>query len=607
MAARPKLALPALLLALASCSTPPPATTVETDAGDTTDAFTPPVDGGRDVGIDGGDPPVTPEQICPGDPDCAPGGDMHLFAGAARIEITPDPTDYETFTDVNGNSEYDPANGDTFVDRNGNGVFDGVWMAGFGNARAATSVNDPQWVRTLVLRYGNTTIAWVAIDCVGYFIDEIDLIRAAIPASAGVDLVNVSATHVHEAQDTVGMWGRELLVSGYDDAYMQRIRDAAVQSVMDAVAGLEEANLSYGGVFLRDVDTVGDGSGVDDVLRYVGDNRDPFVMDDQIRLMRLVAVDGEGTTTGSDTIATLINYAGHPEYAGSRNTALSSDFPNWLRLAVEEGVDGPTVGGTLQHRDGVGGIAVFINGAVGVQIGPNHVHIRRWDGTPVDEDQLLASQTVGEQLGYHVLGALRGGEMTMLDGSLVPLGFRTARFYLPIQNHGYHLMFRNGVFHRDVFHYDDSRIIDTRRMVNVPDVYTEIAVIDVGPAQMFTIPGELDPILFTGIDGERAFTPPGVPVVDTTQENPPDITLPMDPPILALARADARDADQVWLLGLTNDFLGYMVPPFDFQTDSAMTYLTEAPGHHYEETNSIGRDGWPRIYYKLQQLLAYTP
>jgi len=233
------------------------------------------------------------------------------------------------------------------------------------------------------------------------------------------------------------------------------------------------------------------------------------------------------------------------------------------------------------------------------------VHIASWSGTPIDRGQLLASQTVGEQLGWHILGALGDGHMTMLDGSMVPLGFRTARFYVPVENHGYHIMFSSHVFHRAVFHYDPTRQIDTRRMINVPDALTELTVIDVGPAQMITIPGELDPLLFTGITGRRAFTPMGQPVVDTTQMNPPDLTRAMDPSILSLARADARDADQVWILGLTNDFLGYMVPPFDYQTDPAMTYLSEAPGHHYEETNSLGIDAWPRIYWKLGQLLAY--
>ena len=35
--------------------------------------------------------------------------------------------------------------------------------------------------------------------------------------------------------------------------------------------------------------------------------------------------------------------------------------------------------------------------------------------------------------------------------------------------------------------------------------------------------------------------------------------------------------------------------------------IAEAPGDHYEETNSIGESGWPRVKDKLEQLLAWEP
>ncbi|MCZ7683139.1 MAG: hypothetical protein M5U28_31765 [Sandaracinaceae bacterium] len=77
------------------------------------------------------------------------------------------------------------------------------------------------------------------------------------------------------------------------------------------------------------------------------------------------------------------------------------------------------------------------------------------------------------------------------------------------------------------------------------------------------------------------------------------------PPYLRdLAR---EDADQVWLLGLTNDFLGYFIPEFDYELGPGVPYLTEAPGSHYEETNSIGQDGWPRLHDKMRQLLEWRP
>jgi hypothetical protein len=593
----------ALLLGLAACNSPAatPDAGPEVDAGpadaNTHDAYLPP---------DGGDPPLVPDLVCPGGPSCPVSADTQLQVGAAAITITPDLADYETYTDVNGNGEFDPS--DTFVDTDGNGTLDALWMAGFGTGRGAMGVSDDLWARAVALRVGETTMVFVAIDCVGYFIDEMDLIREAVPASLEVDYVIVSATHVHEAVDTIGIWGATDLESGRNDRFMAYIRERAVMAVEQAVAGLEPANVDTTSLFLRDVDTDGGdtSTGVGDVARYLGDNRDPAIFDDQIRLMRFVAVDGEGTTAGSDTISTLINYAAHPEYAGSDNVLLSSDYVNWLRDAVENGVDGP--GDPAEHREGVGGVAVFINGPLGVQIGPNRVHLAAWDGTPVEEDTLTASQTVGEQLGWHILGALRGGApLTTLDGSDFPIGFRRARLFLKVENTRYQIAFRQGLFDREVFHYNPDIPINTRLGVNVPDVETEIAVIDVGPATMITVPGELDPLLFLGTSGRRAFTPMGMMPVDPTRENPPDLSMSTGPYLLDLARADARASDQVWILGLTNDFLGYFVPPFDFEIDATMTYLIEAPGSHYEETNSLGPSCWPRLLGKYQELLAFTP
>ncbi len=103
----------------------------------------------------------------------------------------------------------------------------------------------------------------------------------------------------------------------------------------------------------------------------MSDSRDPVILDDEIEIMRYVEA-------GSDvTIATLINFGSHPEYAGSHNTQLSSDYAHWLRQGVEDGVLGPDG----EMVPGVGGIAVFYQGAVGSQIGPNDLEAEAWDGT----------------------------------------------------------------------------------------------------------------------------------------------------------------------------------------------------------------------------------
>src|SRR5690606_33887996 len=125
-----------------------------------------------------------------------------------------------------------------------------------------------------------------------------------------------------------------------------------------------------------------------------------------------------------------------------------------------------------------------------------------------------------------------------------------------IENRRYHIAYLSGLFTRQLYEFDPERPI---RSGNLPSVLTEIAVVDVGAAQMITAPGELDPALFVGgYDG--SYTPDGIPIVDPSAENPPDLSMAPPPPYLRdLAR---EDATQVWLLGLTQDFLGYFIPPF---------------------------------------------
>ena len=49
------------------------------------------------------------------------------------------------------------------------------------------------------------------------------------------------------------------------------------------------------------------------------------------------------------------------------------------------------------------------------------------------------------------------------------------------------------------------------------------------------------------------------------------------------------------VFGLTLDFLGYIVPRYNFVLDPVAPYLQDAPGDHYEETNSVGPRAEPEI------------
>ena len=62
-----------------------------------------------------------------------------LSAGFCALPITPAVPD--RWEDKNKNAEYEPGKGDTFTDGNGNGKFDPVWIAGFGENRAANGIH----------------------------------------------------------------------------------------------------------------------------------------------------------------------------------------------------------------------------------------------------------------------------------------------------------------------------------------------------------------------------------------------------------------------------------------------------------------------------------
>ena len=86
-----------------------------------------------------------------------PDTDGKIKAGFSAMKITPDVPDQ--WNDTNHDAQYDPDDGDTFTDGNGNGEFDAVWMAGFDNKRAANGVHDDLWARTMVIEDENTRIS----------------------------------------------------------------------------------------------------------------------------------------------------------------------------------------------------------------------------------------------------------------------------------------------------------------------------------------------------------------------------------------------------------------------------------------------------------------
>ncbi|MBI2893322.1 MAG: hypothetical protein HYY06_07195 [Deltaproteobacteria bacterium] len=526
------------------------------------------------------DEPLEISASCPGGPDCADEGDDVLWAGAAAVSITPEIT--ETMTvDVDGDSVYDEDE-DEFDDANGNGRFDGVWIAGLSSPRPAEGVLEDTWARAIALRQNETTIVLVALDVIGWFYDDVDRIREALPEELGVDYLSVSATHCHQCPDVIGIWGIDELTSGVDPEYNAFVRDQTVLAVRQAVEALEPATITYGQIRTNDFPEKG-------AANYVSDSRDPVVIDDILRVLRF-----DGASDGH-TIGTLVNWAAHPEYSGDAHRMIHPDYPGWLRRGVEEGIDLGDV-----SRDGLGGVCVFVNGAIGGQIGPKHVDATAFDGAVYDDYGFGLAEATGTNVAEYVFRALDAGETE----ETADLSFVATRFYVDILNYRFQTAFLMGIFDREAYNYDPAENIGPD---NQPQVLTEEAVIRIGRATAVTIPGELFPELAVGgYDG--AFTPPYFPIImetadplsPTPEEDPPDLELAPCGPYLA----ERMDGDYTLMLGLTQDFLGYIIPEYDFKVDARQPYFEEPPaGDHYEETNSLGPHAAQILVGNLQTLL----
>ena len=541
---------------------------------------------------------IEPDEMCPGMASCLDEGEELLMAGAAKATITPDLSDKDTMEDVNDNGDFEPPpiGDDVWHDNNENGEWDFVWIAGYGMARPANDVHDDLWARTVVLRWKSTTIAVVALDLVGYFWDDAEDIRDDV-ADLGIDFVIVHGTHDHEAPDVIGIWGFNEMMAGWDQDYIDMVRQKAAGSIRDAYDNMVPATAAFSAGVPAHPDR--------GVCNVCLDGRDPFVIIENLTTIRFIDAADEST------IATLINWAGHPESAGSDNHSITADYPYYVREGIEKGVHRGTA-----DMDGVGGIAIFIQGALGSQIGcPGDVECEDLEGNVWVEGRkdFGKVQCIGENI---AVGALEAMKNESEPTEICPIEFRKKYVDLVVENYGYHAMILNDVFHihrRDDYGFDRTRPI---REGNWPHFETEVSWVRIGPAQAILIPGELTPELAVGgYDGSHTPECAYDWVIEqgtlsrADNPNPPDLTLAPGPPYLFDFLTDPAQAGNeaaypmIW--GLTNDFLGYFVPPYNYELAHPGAYIEEAPGDHYEETNSVGPAGWPEMERNLIGIMVY--
>jgi len=536
-----------------------------------------------------------------------------LLAGAAALPITPVDEQgrlwQEPYTDDNGNGRYDAPNplnpsapSDRFEDTNHNGKWDGPFLAGFKHKKSyytATGVHDPLWTRVLILQSGDVKLALVALDVVGYLYPEVQAMRKEA-ADLGFRQLIVASTHTHEGPDTVGLWGPNPFTDGKDPRLMQYIRSQTLAALREADRRLQPARLSLAETTLPE-----------SYGQIIADLRDPIVLDKRLNVLRLEDLQGH-------TIATVVNGAIHPETSGGQGSLISSDFPHYLREGIEKG------GFTLQGRtvQGIGGIAIYINGAVGGLMTTLRTKIKDESGTVLPQRSWEKMQRIGELIAGAVLESLRGSTPVSVEG----LDVKTKTFMLPLDNRYLQTLISKGVIQRET--YTDDRPIKLPAVGQ--DVQTEVdlitlrgrpdakspqpGTIDRALAQMITVPGELFPEIALG--GYLEDTDTCWKVTDRKKS----IDGIGKERIAAAHPGVAREpvlkefltAPYSFLFGLANDELGYIVPANDFVFPTyhpAPVFGVDRCGSkdHYEETLSTSSRMAPMVTQALIELIKSGP
>ncbi len=198
---------------------------------------------------------------------------------------------------------------------------------GVGEPKAATQKRGELTARAMVFSSGETTIAVVGIDALGFPSVLGDRIRKLVPQLPAENIL-IGATHTHSAPDCYAF----PLPSGGstgDLNYMQSVCEKAAEAVNEALDKLQPATLRINS----------DKAAERIAYNYYA----PQLYDRRMGVIQTLTPDGK-------VIGTLVNYAIHPEVLGSDSGIASPDC----------------IGPMCDQIEGrLGGVAMFMNSAQG--------------------------------------------------------------------------------------------------------------------------------------------------------------------------------------------------------------------------------------------------
>lgn len=259
----------------------------------------------------------------------------------------------------------------------------GIRAKNWGAARTdlSTGAHRPLTLTALALRSGTGSdpVVLISIDlCVWRRTQDEWLIRGSVLEALGLDetRVLVHLTHTHAGPSACSS---EVSEPGgqFIPAYLNQLRDAAVDAAREAVSGCAPAviNVVTGRSAVATCRDLPLGE------RYVVGYNPTATADDTVLIGRVRTADDR-------PLATIVNYACHPTTLAWDNTLVSPDYVGALREIVEDGTDGAP--------------CLFLQGASG-ELAPREQY----------SGKLALADRHGYAIGHAVLGALA----TLPDGS----------------------------------------------------------------------------------------------------------------------------------------------------------------------------------------------
>lgn len=304
---------------------------------------------------------------------------------------------------------------------------------GVGIPRPAHIQQGDLFVRALVLESNGTRVAFVSIDNLGWPAVLGDSARALIRGIPPENIL-IGATHTHSAPDAYG-FPDENGVHYADLNYLRFCVKQMADAVNEALGKLEPASLKI---------AVGEANGRIAFNYYADELYDP-----RCSVMQAVS-------TGGKVIATLVNYAVHPEVIGSKRGVLSPDLCGPLYDRIE---------------GRVGGVALFMNGAQGGMVTADNRQAKS-DELP---DQWAECIRIGTLLADEALRLIQDGQV-LTDPKLVCVS-RQVNF--PVESPIMQYILKH------------SPLGYVSQEPN--EVATRINAVKIGPATILTIPGEALP------------------------------------------------------------------------------------------------------------------